>query len=69
VTLDPAALVNVTAVLLEMSNCPIVCVGTEVGVAEPPALNCSTSVAAGVVRVGDQFVETAQDAPALPIQV
>ena len=61
--------VSVTVVLLEMINCPIVCVGTAVALCVPPPLNTRTSLVARLARAGDQFEDVAQDAPDEPIHV
>src|SRR6218665_371304 len=62
-----AAPVNVILLLLVTVNDRMVCVGTAVTFSVVPLLNTIISVAAGVVRVGDQFVDTAQLAPVAPI--
>jgi hypothetical protein len=53
---------SVTFVFPETDNCAIVCAGTLVTVVVAPLLKTSMSVAAGVVRVGVQFVEVAHEA-------
>ena len=55
--------------LVLISNLPIVSVGTLVTFFVVPSVNCKVSVAAGVVRVGLQFVLTAHEALLAPIQV
>jgi hypothetical protein len=50
-------------------SCLMVPDGTAVTVIVVPLLNCIISVVAGVVRVGDQFVLTAQLPPVAPIHV
>ena len=60
---------RVIVVLLVTNSFPIVCVGTAVTVYAAASLNCITSFAAGVVRVGFQFVLNAQLPPEAPIHV
>ena len=62
-------LFNVTAVLFETSKPPMVCVGTLVIVVATPVLNCTMSVARGVVRVGVQLAAVAQEPDIPPLQV
>jgi hypothetical protein len=61
--------VKVILVLFDITKRPIVCVGTEVIVSVVPVLNCNTSVVAGVVRVGFQFVQTAHEPLFAPCHV
>jgi hypothetical protein len=60
---------KLTSVFPVTISCPMVPVGTAVTVSVVPLLNWIMSFKAGVVRVGDQFVATAQLPPEAPIQV
>ena len=56
---------SATLVLFDTVSWPIVCVVTPVAVTVPPPLKNSWSSVAGVLRVGVQFVDVANDA--LPV--
>ena len=60
---------KVILVLPDITNSPIVCVGTAVIVFVEPSLNCKMLFVAGVVRVGLQFVGVAQEPLSAPIHV
>ena len=60
---------KLTSVFPVTSSRPIVPDGTAVTVSVVPLLNWIMSLTAGVVRVGDQFVATAQLPPEAPIHV
>jgi len=60
---------KVMLVLFDITNLPMVSVGTPVIVRVVPVLNWRTSFVAGEVRSGDQFVLVTQEALSAPCQV